>query len=131
MAKSLSVAVAGATGAVGREFLAVLDQRRFPIRSIRLLASTRSAGTRLPFAGEQVPVEVLQRAEVVETGWEEQLEGPFLRKIVVGHHREVTGCGIRLHEGRHEDRRTRWRACRDAPPDAPESLELIDLRAEP
>ena len=60
MATPLTVAVAGATGAVGREFLAVLDQRRFPIRSLRLLASPRSAGTRLPFAGEQIPVEALR-----------------------------------------------------------------------
>lgn len=59
MAGTLSVAVAGATGAVGREFLAVLEQRKFPVGSLRLLASERSAGSRLPFAGEEVPVETL------------------------------------------------------------------------
>jgi aspartate-semialdehyde dehydrogenase len=53
----LSVAIAGATGAVGREFAAVLEQRKFPVKSLRLLSSARSAGTRLPFLGEQVVVE--------------------------------------------------------------------------
>ncbi len=51
------VAILGATGLVGREFLKVLDQRRFPIRELRLLASDRSAGTRLAFAGDELPVE--------------------------------------------------------------------------
>jgi aspartate-semialdehyde dehydrogenase len=54
-----SVAVVGATGAVGAEFLAILQSRRFPLRSLRLLASPRSAGQRLRFAGEELPVEVL------------------------------------------------------------------------
>ncbi|NIR41994.1 MAG: aspartate-semialdehyde dehydrogenase, partial [Actinobacteria bacterium] len=39
-----SVAVVGATGAVGREMLATLARRDFPVGSIRLLASSRSAG---------------------------------------------------------------------------------------
>ncbi len=53
------VAIVGATGAVGLEFLSVLEARAFPVRSLRLLASPRSAGQRLPFRGESVPVEVL------------------------------------------------------------------------
>jgi aspartate-semialdehyde dehydrogenase len=57
MAQGLTVAIAGATGAVGREFAAVLEQRKFPVKSIRMLASGRSAGTRVPFAGEEVAVE--------------------------------------------------------------------------
>ncbi len=56
------VAVVGATGAVGLEFLSVLEKRAFPIASLRLLASARSAGRRLRFAGEDVPVEVLSEA---------------------------------------------------------------------
>lgn len=56
-----SVAIVGATGAVGQEFLRVLEQRRFPIRSLRLLASARSAGKRLPFRGEEIKVEELRR----------------------------------------------------------------------
>lgn len=52
------VAICGATGIVGREFLRVLDQREFPIRELRLLASDQSAGKmRLPFRGESLPVE--------------------------------------------------------------------------
>lgn len=53
------VAIVGATGAVGLEFLSVLAARSFPVASLRLLASPRSAGQRLVFRGEQVPVEVL------------------------------------------------------------------------
>lgn len=45
--RPLSVAIVGATGAVGREMLAVLQQRRFPVGSLRLFASERSAGQTL------------------------------------------------------------------------------------
>ncbi len=51
------VAIVGATGLVGREFIKVLEQRNFPMRSIRLLASDRSAGTKLYIKHEQVEVE--------------------------------------------------------------------------
>ena len=51
------VAILGATGLVGREFLKVLAQREFPISELRLLASDRSAGTRVPFRGEELVVE--------------------------------------------------------------------------
>ena len=53
------VAVAGATGVVGREMLRVLEDRNFPVKSIKLLASERSKGKTLTFKGEQIPVEVL------------------------------------------------------------------------
>ena len=45
------VAVAGATGAVGREMLKCLEQLNFPASEVRALASARSAGSKLPFAG--------------------------------------------------------------------------------
>ena len=45
------VAIVGATGAVGKEFLRVLAERRFPMRELRLYASPRSAGSTLPFEG--------------------------------------------------------------------------------
>ena len=54
------VAIVGATGAVGLELLQVLEERNFPVRSLRLLASERSAGKRLAFRGERIPVEVLR-----------------------------------------------------------------------
>src|SRR5271165_5890929 len=53
---SFVVAVVGATGAVGREMLRVLEQRRFPVKRVVALASKRSAGQKLPFAGGEVTV---------------------------------------------------------------------------
>lgn len=58
---SVNVAVVGATGAVGQEFLAVLAERNFPIRNLRLLASARSAGKTAAFAGREYPIEELTR----------------------------------------------------------------------
>jgi aspartate-semialdehyde dehydrogenase len=54
-----AVAVVGATGAVGIEILRCLEQRNFPVGEIRLLASARSAGRTLPFAGREVAIETL------------------------------------------------------------------------
>jgi len=51
------VAVAGATGAVGREMLLALEQRGFPAAEVRALASARSAGKKLPFAGGELTVQ--------------------------------------------------------------------------
>lgn len=56
---SPSVAVVGATGAVGREILAVLEQRRFPHALLHAFASAKSAGERLPYRGGEVVVEAL------------------------------------------------------------------------
>jgi aspartate-semialdehyde dehydrogenase len=53
------VAIAGATGAVGAELLATLEARGFPAASVRALASGRSAGKRMPFAGRELTVEEL------------------------------------------------------------------------
>lgn len=53
------VAVAGATGAVGQDFLKVLERRNFPVDSLRLLASARSVGKKLAFKGEKLSVEEL------------------------------------------------------------------------
>ena len=52
-------AIMGATGAVGTEFLRILEQRNFPLASLKLLASHRSAGKKLSFAGEELVVEQL------------------------------------------------------------------------
>ena len=56
---SQHVAIAGATGAVGTEFLKLLEARNFPMKSLRLLASSRSAGSKLQFRGENLEVEEL------------------------------------------------------------------------
>lgn len=57
----LRVAVAGATGLVGRTILQVLEERSFPVGRLVPLASERSAGTRLRFCGEDVEVQRLGR----------------------------------------------------------------------
>ena len=59
MAKLLHVAVAGATGAVGAEFLRLFELRNYPIAKLTLLASKRSVGRTLRFRGEELPVEEL------------------------------------------------------------------------
>ena len=54
--KEYSVAVLGATGAVGREMIRILEERNFPVKKLVPLASARSAGTKLMFRGEEVAV---------------------------------------------------------------------------
>ena len=49
--KTYNVAVVGATGAVGNEMIETLEQRKFPVRNLLLLASERSAGTSLELQG--------------------------------------------------------------------------------
>jgi aspartate-semialdehyde dehydrogenase len=55
-----NVAVVGATGAVGNEMISILEERNFPVDQLRLLASTRSAGTSLEFKGARHTVEILK-----------------------------------------------------------------------
>ena len=59
MSASLTVAVVGATGAVGREMLSTLEARDFPADKVVALASARSAGTTVPFKGGELPVREL------------------------------------------------------------------------
>lgn len=54
-----TVAIAGATGAVGVEMIQVLERRKFPVDELRLLASKRSVGKTLPYLGRQIPVQEL------------------------------------------------------------------------
>jgi len=56
---SISVAVVGATGAVGREFVKVLERRNFPVGRIKFLASARSAGKEIEFKGRTFVIEEL------------------------------------------------------------------------
>jgi aspartate-semialdehyde dehydrogenase len=56
-----NVAVAGATGAVGNQMIACLEQMEFPVKRLKLLASARSSGRRLRFKGDMLPVEELRR----------------------------------------------------------------------
>ena len=57
--KKVNVAIMGATGAVGGRFLSILEERNFPLKSLRLLASEKSHGKKLPFKGKNYPVEVV------------------------------------------------------------------------
>jgi aspartate-semialdehyde dehydrogenase len=58
---SVNVAIVGATGAVGQEFLNVLSERNFPIKTLKLLASAKSAGKQMEFRGKTYTVEELTR----------------------------------------------------------------------
>ena len=53
------IAIAGVTGAVGAEFIATMDRRKFPVRRLKALASARSAGKTLDFRGMRIVVEEL------------------------------------------------------------------------
>ena len=54
--KQFRVGILGATGAVGREMMKILEERKFPVAELRPIASERSAGTKLPFNGGEVEV---------------------------------------------------------------------------
>ena len=54
--KQFRVGILGATGAVGREMMKILEERKFPVAELRPIASERSAGTRLPAGGGEVEV---------------------------------------------------------------------------
>ena len=56
--KLKNVAILGATGAVGREMLKILEERNFPIGKLKLLASERSVGKLIPFKGQEIAVEL-------------------------------------------------------------------------
>jgi aspartate-semialdehyde dehydrogenase len=58
--KNKNIAIVGATGAVGREFIGCIESRGLQIKSLKLLASARSVGKRYPFRGQELTVEVLK-----------------------------------------------------------------------
>ncbi len=58
--RGFNIAVAGATGLVGSQMTQCLEERNFPVKSIKLLASSRSAGKALNFKGEKITVEELK-----------------------------------------------------------------------
>lgn len=62
MNNSYNVAVLGATGAVGTELIQLLEKRSFPVKSLKLLSSPRSAGKQLSFKGKAVEVEAVSRS---------------------------------------------------------------------
>ena len=64
MSRGMHVAVVGATGQVGSVMLRLLEERNFPIERLRLMASSRSAGSTLTFRGEQIIVEDAETADL-------------------------------------------------------------------
>jgi aspartate-semialdehyde dehydrogenase len=56
MTKQYDVCILGATGAVGEAMLAILEQRKFPVRNLYPLASSRSAGSKVTFHGKEITV---------------------------------------------------------------------------
>ena len=63
----VNVAIVGATGAVGEVMLEILEQRKFPVGKLSLLASGRSAGARLQYAGKSIVVEELDKFDFSST----------------------------------------------------------------
>lgn len=59
----MNVAIVGASGAVGQEFLRVLAERDFPIDNLLLFGSARSAGTRYSFKGKEYTVQLLEHGD--------------------------------------------------------------------
>ena len=60
----MNIAIVGASGAVGQELLHILAQRHFPITSLRLFGSARSAGSTYTFCGKEYTVELLQHSDL-------------------------------------------------------------------
>ena len=56
----MKIAIVGVSGAVGQEFLSILENRRMPIEELRLFGSKRSAGRSSRFRGEDIVVRELQ-----------------------------------------------------------------------
>ena len=56
--KKVNIGILGATGAVGREMLKILEERNFPVNEVRLLASARSVGKKVPFMGKELEIQL-------------------------------------------------------------------------
>lgn len=85
--KTYTVAVLGATGAVGREMLKILEERSFPVGKLVPLASARSAGKAVPFRGEEVTIqeakdEAFEGVDIVLGAAENDIAKKFAPAIV-------------------------------------------------
>ena len=61
----MNVAIVGASGAVGQEFLRVLDERNFPVTELSLFGSSRSAGSTYEFKGKKYTVKELKHGDEI------------------------------------------------------------------
>ncbi|MFB5066294.1 MAG: aspartate-semialdehyde dehydrogenase [Candidatus Wallacebacter cryptica] len=73
--RAVNIAILGATGAVGQELLQILAERKFPIKSLKLLASPRSAGRKVAFNDQEYVIEAVS---------EEQFEGVDIAFFAAG-----------------------------------------------
>lgn len=106
------VAVVGATGAVGNEMIAVLEERNFPVENIRLFASERSEGLLLKFKGQDIPVETLK---------EESFEGIDIALFSAGAERSKIWAPIAAKSGCVViDNSSQWRMDPEVPLVVPE-----------
>ncbi len=85
--KNYTVAVLGATGAVGQEMIKILQERNFPVGKLIPLASARSAGKTIPFRGEEVTIqeardEAFQGVDIVLGAAENDIAKQFAPAIV-------------------------------------------------
>ena len=85
--KQYTVAVLGATGAVGQEMIKILQERNFPVGKLKPLASARSAGKTLKFRGEDVVIEeardeAFQGVDIVLGAAENDIAKKFAPAIV-------------------------------------------------
>lgn len=60
----MNIAIVGASGAVGQELLKILEERQFPVTTLRLFGSARSAGASYTFEGKEYTVELLQHGDL-------------------------------------------------------------------
>ncbi len=113
------VAVVGATGAVGNEMIAVLEERNFPVEKLRLFASERSEGKTLPFEGSQIPVETLN---------EESFKGIDIALFSAGAERSRIWAPVAARSGCVVvDNSSQWRMDPEVPLVVPE-VNAHDLR---
>jgi aspartate-semialdehyde dehydrogenase len=93
---SLNLAIAGVTGAVGQEFLRILEERDFPFDSLKVLASSRSARKKIEFKGKQYIVEKLTKKSF------ERIDITLHRYCIVQRRRSPKqGIWPRRNTGRH------------------------------
>lgn len=113
------VAVVGATGAVGNEMIAVLEERNFPVERLRLFASERSEGKTLQFEGSEIPVETLK---------EDSFNGIDIALFSAGAERSKIWAPIAVKSGCVVvDNSSQWRMDSEVPLVVPE-VNAHDLR---
>lgn len=113
------VAVVGATGAVGNEMIAVLEEREFPVEKLRLFASERSEGKTLQFEGSEIPVETLN---------EDSFKGIDIALFSAGAERSKIWAPIAARSGCVVvDNSSQWRMDPDVPLVVPE-VNAHDLK---